>query len=95
MHAYCTAHFWVVPAKVHGTWRLADGELRLEQQFQKISGALISKGVVTPITNAKLRGDAISFTAGKVTYSGRVRGSVIEGTRTTGQTRGAWSAARV
>ena len=92
---YCTAHFWIVPAKVHGNWRLADGELRLEQQFQKISGALISNGVVTPIRNAKLRGDAISFTAGRVTYSGRVRGPVIEGKRTSGRTRGAWSAARV
>jgi hypothetical protein len=79
---------------VHGNWRLADGELRLEQQFQKISGALISNGVVTPIRNAKLRGDAISFTAGNVTYSGRVRGPVIEGTRTSGRTRAAWSAAR-
>ena len=25
---YCTAHYWMVPAKVAGTWKLPNGELR-------------------------------------------------------------------
>src|SRR5712671_3738116 len=47
--SWCTAHFWIVPAKVEGTWTLAQGDLALTQQFQMISGTLGS----TPITNGK------------------------------------------
>ena len=91
---FCTAYFWIVPAKVEGTWKLGDGELRLEQQFQKISGTMTSGGTPTPITDATLSGDAIAFTAGKTTYTGRVNGNVIEGTSNSGETRTAWRATR-
>src|SRR5207244_1077782 len=59
--SYCTALLWIVPAKVAGTWQLPQGELTLKQDFQMISGTLASGGDPTPITNAKLRGDEISF----------------------------------
>ena len=91
---FCTAYFWVVPAKVEGTWKLGDGELKLEQQFQKISGTMTSGGTATPITEATLSGDAIAFTVGNTTYAGRVNGSVIEGTSNSGETRTAWRATR-
>src|ERR671914_368265 len=32
--SWCTAHFWIVPAKVEGTWRMPDGTLTLTQKFQ-------------------------------------------------------------
>ncbi|HWH77673.1 MAG TPA: class I SAM-dependent methyltransferase, partial [Candidatus Binatus sp.] len=32
--SYCTAHLWIVPAKVEGNWQLADGELTLKQTYQ-------------------------------------------------------------
>src|SRR3972149_5224331 len=35
---YCTAYFWIVPAKVEGTWILPQGELTIKQTFQMISG---------------------------------------------------------
>src|ERR671919_480494 len=38
--SWCTALFWVVPAKVEGTWALPQGTLTLTQQFQKVSGTL-------------------------------------------------------
>jgi precorrin-6B methylase 2 len=85
--SWCTALLWIVPAKVEGTWHMPQGELKLTQQFQVISGTLGSQ----PLTDAKLRGDAISFTAGGVTYSGRVDGDTIRGTAGRG---GAWTATR-
>jgi hypothetical protein len=87
--SWCTALLWIVPAKVEGTWQLPQGTLALTQQFQMISGTLGS----TPITNGKLRGDTISFTAGDIQYTGRVNGSSMQGT-TTGPNGGTWSATR-
>src|SRR5687768_6081412 len=31
--AWCTAHLWIVPAKVDGTWTLPQGALTLKQSF--------------------------------------------------------------
>jgi SAM-dependent methyltransferase len=87
--SWCTALLWVVPAKVEGTWQLADGELRLEQQFQTVSGTLGSQ----PLADGRLRGTEITFTVGERHYEGRVNGSTIEGTVTGGRD-GAWRATR-
>jgi hypothetical protein len=91
---WCTAHLWIVPAKVEGTWRLPQGELTLKQEFQMISGTLKSGNNSTSITNGRLRGDQISFTAGGVQYTGRVNGSAMEGTVKSGGGNGKWSATR-
>ena len=37
-NSWCTAHLWIVPAKVNGTWKLPQGDLTLKQTFQTISG---------------------------------------------------------
>ena len=37
---WCTALLWIVPAKVAGKWRLAQGDLTLEQTYQVLSGTL-------------------------------------------------------
>ena len=74
--SYCTALLWIVPAKVQGNWRLPQGELRLTQTFQVVSGTLGN----TTIANGKLSGDQISFEVGGAGYTGRVRGNIIEGT---------------
>ena len=78
-NSWCTAHLWIVPAKVDGNWASPQGELTFKQTFQNISGTLKSADAVTPI-NGKLNGDQISFTAGNVTYTGRVNGSSMDGT---------------
>jgi hypothetical protein len=75
---WCTAHLWIVPAKVGGTWKLPQGELSIKQTFQMISGTLKNGNVVSPI-NGKLNGDQISFTAGGTQYTGRVSGNSMEG----------------
>jgi SAM-dependent methyltransferase len=89
---WCTAHLWIVPAKVGGTWKLSQGELNLKQTFQMITGTLRNGNVTTPISG-KLNGDQISFTAGGAQYTGRVNGNAIEGT-VKGGSNGSWSATR-
>jgi hypothetical protein len=86
--SWCTALLWIVPAKVEGTWQTAQGDLKLSQQFQMISGTLGS----TPITG-KLLGNDITVTAGNVQYSGKVNGNTIQGTIKGGQ-GGSWTATK-
>jgi hypothetical protein len=76
---WCTAHLWIVPAKVDGTWKLPQGELTIKQTFQMISGTIKSGSTSSPITG-KLNGDQISFTAGGTQYTGRISGNSMEGT---------------
>ena len=87
--SWCTALFWVVPAKVAGTWQTPDGPLTLEQQFQNVTGTLGA----TPITGGRLSGDQIQFQVGDVHYAGRVTGAAIEGAVSGGRS-GTWSATR-
>jgi hypothetical protein len=89
---WCTALLWIVPAKVEGTWRLPHGELTLKQQFQMLSGTLTNGASPTPISDAKMRGDQIVFSAGGVQYTGRVNGNTLEGTTSRGSA--GWRATR-
>jgi SAM-dependent methyltransferase len=91
---WCTALLWIVPAKAGGAWQLPQGELTLKQNFQMISGTLRSGSNNTPITNGRLRGDQISFSAGGAQYTGRVNGNAIEGTVKSGGKDNKWSAVR-
>ncbi|MCC7079638.1 MAG: class I SAM-dependent methyltransferase [Burkholderiales bacterium] len=92
--SYCTAYLWIVPAKVAGTWKTPQGTLHLTQEFQNFSGTLTANGSAVKITNAKLNGAQISFTAGRATYSGQVNGEQIKGTMKSGANSSAWSATR-
>jgi hypothetical protein len=65
---WCTAMLWVVPARVGGTWRTPQGALTLTQRFQFVTGTLGNE----PIQNGRLNGEELSFTAGAVSYRGRV-----------------------
>ncbi len=89
--SYCKAYFWIVPAKVDGSWTTDKGELALKQTYQTFTGTLKNGNVVTPVTNGKLKGKAISFTAGGTEYTGTVNGATIEGTTTSGEK---WQAKR-
>jgi precorrin-6B methylase 2 len=87
--SWCTALLWIVPAKVEGTWQLPQGALTLTQKFQMVSGTLGG----TPISDGKLRGDEITFTAGNAKYTGKVNGNTMSGT-TSGGSGAKWSATR-
>jgi precorrin-6B methylase 2 len=88
-----TAHLWIVPAKVAGTWQMAQGEqLTLTQEFQMLGGTLKAGDKAMPIWNGRMRGDVISFSAGNVEYAGRVSGDSMTGKL--GGSGGTWTATR-
>jgi len=86
-------HLWVIPANVTGTWEWdMPGEkeryvLRLNQQFQKVSGTLKMGSYEIPVKNLELRGDRVQLTIerflkGQVQtwrFFGRVQGHFLEG----------------
>ena len=85
--SWCTAHLWIVPAKVDGTWQLPSGTLTIKQQFQNFSGMMGT----TPTTGGKLRGAEIEFTLDGQKYTGTVDGNSMKGTTASGQS---WTATR-
>ena len=85
--SWCTAYLWIVPAKVDGTWTTPNGNLTLKQTFQMVNGTLGS----TAISNGRLRGTELTFTAGNVKYVGQVNGTSMTGTTSAGA---AWSATK-
>ena len=84
--SWCTALLWIVPAKVEGTWSSPQGDLKLTQQFQVVTGSLGSQA----ISQGKLKGDEISFKVGNASYTGKVEGTTIRGTGP----NGSWTATR-
>jgi SAM-dependent methyltransferase len=89
---WCTAHLWIVPARVEGTWRLPQGELTLKQTFQDLSGTLASGGKSVPVLFGHMRGEQIAFTAGGAQYSGRITGTTMQGAVSGAGGDGTWTA---
>lgn len=93
-HSWTTALLWIVPAKVEGTWKLGNGELKLTQQFQKISGTLNSGSKSSAIRDGKLNGTEITFAVDGKTYTGTVKGNSMSGSVNNGSSKSQWSATR-
>jgi hypothetical protein len=99
-----TAYFWIVPAKVEGTWTwqspTGTAELTLRQTFQKIEGALKTGDRELPIKNTGLTGSHITFAVGENQasmreYSGTVTGNSLVGTmKNAGGPESKWAAER-
>lgn len=85
--SWCTAHLWIVPAKVEGDWQLPSGTLTIKQDFQNFSGMMGT----TPTVGGKLRGAEIEFTLNGQKYSGTVEGNTMKGTTAAGES---WTATR-
>ena len=75
--SWCHALFWIVPAKVGGTWKVPQGELTLKQSFQMVSGTLTSNGKTVPV-EGKVRGEEVELTAGGKTLRGKMNGKTLE-----------------
>ena len=99
-----TAYLWIVPAKANGTWRVevAGGprfETTFTQQFQNIGGSAKADNRVVQLSNAKLRGDTITFTvdeaSAKRDFTGRISGDRIEGTVKGAGADTKWTATRI
>ena len=87
--SWCTALLWIVPAKVEGSWQMPQGELKLTQQFQNVSGTLGTQA----ISEGKVRGEEITFKAAGATYTGKIDGTTMSGTAQ-GTNGATWSATR-
>ena len=85
--SFCRAMLWIIPAKVGGTWQMGKNDLTLTQNFQMLTGNVNA----APISNAKMRGTEITFTAGGKLYTGRVNGNRMEGVASDGSK---WQATR-
>ena len=92
---WCNALLWIIPAKVGGTWKLQEGDLILSQTYQKISGSLKAGNKSGIVSEGRLNGNEITFTADGSKYTGIVNGNSISGTFTTGNTTRKWSATKV
>lgn len=88
---FCRAYKWIVPAKVEGEWRIGDGTLALTQNYQMLSGKLTQGDKSLEISDARMNGTEIVFTAGGRRYTGQVSGDVMSGTVEGGE---AWRATR-
>jgi precorrin-6B methylase 2 len=91
---WCTALFWIVPAKVEGRWQSSAGDLTFVQTFQQVGGTLQKNGTSAAITDGRLRGAELSMTIDGAQYAGRVNGNTIEGTVTTSGKTVPWKATR-
>lgn len=99
-----TAHLWIVPADVRGTWTVRSGEemfrLRIDQQHQQLRTRGERAGREIPVIAAGIRGTEIRFAAvdkaGDMRqYVGRVEGGRMSGeARADGAPTAAWSATR-
>ena len=90
---WCEALLYIVPAKVAGQWKLPQGVLTLEQRFQVLSGTLDTGGAQTTISEGRISGNQIRFTADGIEYTGELRNDTIEGRAGSGASP-AWTATR-
>ena len=91
-------YFWTIPAPLGGTWtwqsklgqKEVSGALKLEQEFQAVQGkAALADAAEAPITEAKLSGKVLFFTAAvktdkqpvAVAFCGMANGDEIRGTQ--------------
>jgi SAM-dependent methyltransferase len=92
--SHCNALFWVVPAKVQGTWKMPNGDLVLEQQYQMLKGTLKVGDASGTINEGKMTGDQIAFSVNGTRYTGRVSGNNIEGSAKSPSGETKWQATR-
>ena len=88
-------YLWLIPADLAGVWRVRVGErealLNLTQHYQVLGGTLTLDGRELAITDGKVTGHDLAFTAGALAFTGRASGDSIEGR--VGEM--AWSSTRV
>jgi SAM-dependent methyltransferase len=99
-----TAHLWIVPAQVAGTWQLAlQGgsavELAFDQKYQRIAGTVRYGAIQAGLREAHLRGDSLRFrlvdpSGATHDFTGRVSGDRMSGTVHARGKATPWSATR-
>ena len=69
--SFCRALHWVVPRKVDGSYKVAQGEVTLKQEFQMLTGTLKQDGVTLNLTG-RVYGEDILLSSGAKQYRGRL-----------------------
>lgn len=77
--SFCRAYLWIIPAQVGGQWQIGQDRLVLEQRYQALTGSLTQGGQAQPISEAKMDGETITFTAGGRRYTGKLEGGALSG----------------
>ena len=91
---YCTAFFWIVPAKLEGRWKMPRGELALKQKYQMLSGTMKVGNAAAVIKGGKITGRQMTFSVGNTFYTGQVHGNTIEGVSKSATGEAQWRATR-
>jgi SAM-dependent methyltransferase len=68
---WCSALLWIVPANVAGTYETPHGHVMLNQKNQILSGVLRAGGGIHEL-EGRVRGEEITFRAGRREYQGRL-----------------------
>jgi hypothetical protein len=92
--SWCEALLWIVPAKIGGTWTMANGSMTLTQEYQAMQGTITIGGRSQTVVMGRLKGEELTFTAGGLTYKGIAKGNTITGSVTTPKGDLPWSATR-
>ena len=75
-----TVYFWIIPAKVQGTWKAADGgTLALKQEFQMVTGTADLGGKKGELKDSKLKGAEFTFTLDGAKYTAKVDEDTMKG----------------
>jgi len=75
--AYCTALFWIVPARVAGTHKFEGGEITITQEYQLLAGTMTTGGKTFPFSG-KVRGEEITLRGDNREFRGRMNGKTLE-----------------
>jgi hypothetical protein len=73
---WCNALLWIVPARVAGTHKLPQGELRLEQTYQMLTGTLGNGSTSVPVTGNVVGNEVMVNAAGRE-LRGTVNGAQV------------------
>lgn len=90
-----TAYLWIVPAKVGGTWKLNEGELKLTQNYQMVTGKINAGGKSFPLSDGKLRGNVLNFNCNGVNYNCTINNSEMKGTAENEGKTSEWEAVKL
>jgi len=75
--SFCRVLHWVVPQKVEGVYTVAQGEVKLAQEFQMLTGTL-KQGTTVFTLSGRVYGEQIILSAGNKQYLGRLAGGKLE-----------------
>ncbi len=91
---WTTAYLWIVPAKVGGIWKFNNGELKLTQKFQMVTGEITNGAKTTKITAGKLNGNVLTFNADGTVYTCTADRNMMKGTAKKNGQDTSWTAQR-